>query len=792
MVLGIGILLSHCLSVPAGYYFLVLVSILLSLILFPFLPPLVREGILLVGVVFLGAGYYQLYFTAFPPSHIKNLLSPEETKMGTLEGAVIETPEPGEGCFYLVVTAEKWWEKGLETKVCGKVRVRIDSESVVPQLGDCIRVTGNLTLPATASNPGEFDYRDYLARHKIFAVHYAFPERKGEGTTGGNSAIEIVGRTRINPLTIVTAKVLYRLEEVIKKTLPPLPGALLAGILIGEREVLPESLMEMFRDTGVIHIIAISGLQVGLIALTGFLILRFFRLPKKLAAGVNIGLVIFYAWMVGKQPSVVRSAVMSVAVLSSFLFDRETASFSILMLSAFLMMLVNPTILFEAGFQLSFSATAGLICLSPPIGKFLPSFPRWLKNLLSSSFGAQLAVLPLISHQFCRISVVSPVANLAIVPLATFITIVGFIAGLSGLVYLPLARLFNAANCLAITLLLKLVRFFSVPSWSSYWMRPLGGGGIILFYFAIFLLLKRLFKKPLLNNICRLLAVLILVIIFWCPFRGKNLECTFLSVGQGDAIFLRSPAGINLLLDTGGEIGQEAGERIILPFLHYRGVRKIDRVILSHSHEDHIGGLPTVVENFPIGVIFHNGEESFSLKYNLPNLMMPKGISVAGLTRGDEEVSRDLKIAVFHPSPKFKPDDPNNLSLVIKLIYKGISILFTGDIEKPAIKSLLEEDGKLSSTIVKVPHHGSVTSFTFQFLEAIRPQVAIISSGNKAGFPDEIVVASYRSNNCSVYQTNNQGAITIKTDGSRYRIVTFLPRKRGLRKIWEGLKIWRE
>lgn len=795
MALGSGILLGSSFDWPAIYWFFTVIAIGLWVMLNPFLPPLFRQIGLLAAVIFLGGGLHQLFFTTLPADHIKNLLSKEVVRIGTLEGTVIEIPEEAEQGVYLTVRTEKWWEKGIETRVFGKVRLRIFQENIFPQPGDRIRVTGRLSFPSTASNPGEFDYREYLARQKIFAVLYPFTVKEGKITNGEDEPtnIKIVGQAKINPLTVATAKVRRRLGEVIERTLPPVAASLLSGILIGERRKLPETVEEMFQDTGVIHIVAISGLQVGLIALSGFLILRFFRIPKKVTSGVNMGLVIFYAWMVGRQPSVVRSAVMSVAVLSSSLLDRDPEPFSVLMLAGFLIMLVNPGALFEAGFQLSFAATAGLIYLSPRLKEFLPSFPHWLQNLMGTTFGAQLAVLPLTARHFGRISLVSPVANLLIVPLASFITVVGFVAGLAGMIYFPMAKLFNAANWLAITALLKTVGFFSQPGWSSYWMKPLGGGGVILYYLAIFLILKKPFRKPLLNKISCAGALLLILIIFCCPFPKDFLECTFLSVGQGDAIFLSSPAGINFLVDAGGEPGRGAGERIIMPFLRYRGVRRIDYVMISHFHDDHIEGLATVIENFPVSSVFYNGQQPPSAKYqNLVNLLNNKSIPHRSLLRGEKLIFRDLKIDVLHPPKEFIPRDPNNLSLVLKLTYKNISILFTGDAEKPAIKALLGKEEKLSSNIVKIPHHGSEISFTSQFLKAVQPQIAIISSGRKAGFPAETVVKNYRENNCWVYRTDNQGAITLRIDGSHYWINTFFPRHQGFRKIWEGLKIWRE
>ncbi len=277
-----------------------------------------------------------------------------------------------------------------------------------------------------------------------------------------------------------------------------------------------------------------------------------------------------------------------------------------------------------------------------------------------------------------------------------------------------------------------------------------------------------------------IISLLLICILIWVGVWQKpnTLKVIFFDVGQGDAILILFPCGGNMLID-GGEKAQ--GERVILPYLKKKGIRKIDTVVLTHAHSDHVGGLIPILKTFPVGFVVESGfPHTTDLYMEFLELIDEKNIPYKMVHRGQELTGfSGVRIEFLNPPHPFlegRGSDINNNSIVIKLSYGRVQFLFCADIEKEAERELLNCGSKLRSLIMKVPHHGSKTSSSWEFVKRVNPEAAIISVGrrNRFGHPDSMTLMKYRRIGSEIYRTDINGAIIISTDGRRYKLKKFL------------------
>ncbi len=301
----------------------------------------------------------------------------------------------------------------------------------------------------------------------------------------------------------------------------------------------------------------------------------------------------------------------------------------------------------------------------------------------------------------------------------------------------------------------------------------------------------------------KIFLTLFLLFVFSSTLFGSELIVTVIDVGSiGDSILIQTPRGKNILIDGGftdlGEFNDfwDAGKDIVIPFLKKKGIKKIDIIVASHAHADHIGGLIDVMDEFEVGEVLEPGYPYTTRAYRkFLEKIKEKGIPYSNTKRGDIlDWEKELKVEVFSPPKKFFKGENacNNSSIVIKLTYKKVSFLFNGDIEREVEKNLVENYGeKLKSTILKVPHHGSDTSSTVKFLKMVKPECAIIPIGknNTYSFPNSGVVEKYEVLGIRLYRTDLDGNVSIRTDGIKYEVKTETPHHFGRTSLKEQPKV---
>lgn len=708
-------------------------------------------------------------------------------------GTVIDYPDiRPDGVFYNIKLSRlEYSQKVSETEIL--VRVKIQGQGKVYKYGSILKLQGRLSVPEPPGNPGAFDYRAWLSRQGISAT--IFVKEAADASLLGLGG---------NPGVIWAYKFRESLEQIFDQTMPITQAAVLKGIILGTRGEIPRQVQLAFNETGLVHILSVSGYHVGLVVALVLTLIRLFRVPSRYVAITAIPVIMFYALMTGLGPPVFRSAIMAALLLIAHHFGREQDWPTTLLCAAGIILVYKPLSLFDIGFQLSFIATWGLLYLTPRLSKFFPSMPKGFAMVLFIPLAAQLATMPLVILYFNLVSPVSILANLLTIHLIALLMLFGGIALTLGTIHLPLAAFINIGTGFLTDIFLWLVKMCAALPGAAWYIPtpPLWGIGL---YYVLLVGVIELIDRPELRGKLKefigngrdargkyftfFSTVLLLLLIVWCllpPSRG--LQVHFIDVGQGDSILIISPEGRRILVDTGGwkdELvsGRGAGEQVVVPYLHRLGINSLDTLILTHPHEDHVGGARAVIESMPVHLVLVSpyglepgtkNEEGYE---QLLRDMEELRVIISPAWAGDVlKIETGLSLTVLSPEEIVygTRSDANNNSLVFMLNYHRRSILFTGDIESEAQRKLIDQQEKIENAeILKIPHHGS-GYFEPDFFIKINPKVAVIQVGasNNFGHPSKKTLEALEELSCKVYRTDRDGAVILSTKGDRWSVKT--------------------
>ena len=708
-----------------------------------------------------------------------------------VEGVVISIDEREDVNRY-IVEGEKIYDNGKIHHIRGRIMLNVESggKAIVP--GDRIRFSGRLRTPRNFGNRGGFDYETFLKDRGIYAAMFL--------KYGGSIAVMGDGGRFLH--------VIYYLRERVRKAVNSLENekanSVLAALTIGSKARMDSSTLTSFRKAGVAHIVAISGLHMGIYAyfFYNFFLWLFSRserllllaLTRKGAAIMTFLPLSFYLLISGMSTSAIRAYIMVAIYLCSIILDRDTDIFNTISIAAFIILLIWPQALFDVAFQLSFAAVIAICYLVP---RFEKAMPRWNKAdrksilrkfllFLSVSVAALAGTLPIVSYHFHEVSTVGIIANLIVVPILGFIVVplagVGVIASIF---YLPAAGAVFRVCAFFISCALAVIEAISNLSFSSILVQPPYIYEIIFYYIFIWSIAN--IKK-------RHAAVIALLIpfIFFSSWVASNiaahsdnrLEVTFLSVGQGDSTFIRFPNGKTMIIDGGGFYYSsfDTGKMIIQPYLLSKGIKRLDYVVISHSHPDHLKGLLHIVREFNIGEVWTSNDFSRDDQMKeFRKILNERGIrEIVTDDDSPDKIISGVRIEFLHPDDVFyKGKDAgsrvNNRSLVMRIEFGGTSFLLTGDLEAEGEKRLLAKGYNINSDVLKVPHHGSVTSSSAEFIEKVSPEFAVFTVGymNRFGFPREEVVRRYEDYGSKLLRTDTNGAVSLVTNGNSLEVKTF-------------------
>ena len=750
----------------------------------------------------LGIFSIQLYLHPRPPpSHISHFTGLERI---SLEGIIDRPPECTRGRTQLLMRSQKIVLSSAHIPVEGLLLVFLKEEDPSLRVGDRLRFRCRLYPPRGFHNPGGFSYERYLAFDRIYTVGFLSEERGwvklGEGFK--------------NPVTLQVESWRDRIRDFLNREAKPPCSSIFKALVLGEQGDLPEEIKEYFILTGTAHLLAISGDQFGIVALLSFSLLiwmlkrsEFLLLSisvRKWAAGMTIPCIVLYALIAGGGISVIRAAIMVITFLFSILLHRERNLLHTLALAAFLILIFSPPSLFDVSFQLSFLAVLSILYLVP---RFLQEFKQeeislllktsWKKNILKyirlSLLVTGVAILgtaPLVALHFNRFAPIGFITNLFIIPWVGFLIVpLSLTASIFSFFFTPFAAFLISINGFITLILLSVLAFFASLPFASFFVSTPTVFEIVLFYSLLFLVAH--FRKG--KKIRYLFAGLCIAfacdLAFWNlkdSFQ-KDLRLTFIDVGHGDSILIEFPKGKKMLIDGGGlyEGRFDIGKNVIAPFLWKKKIRRIDTLVLSHPDPDHLKGLNFIASRFSIGEFWDNGFETQSEPYlQLKETLRQKKTKTQSL---DEETSpqtiNGVEISVLNPPARNamqrkiqNPPDLNNSSLVLKLQFKNVSTLLAGDIGKEAEGLMLRKGYPLRADILKIPHHGSISSSSLLFLDRVKPTYAILSVGerNIARLPHPDVLKRYEQLGSRVLRTDKHGAITVVTDGEGIEVKTFL------------------
>lgn len=568
----------------------------------------------------------------------------------------------------------------------------------------------------------------------------------------------------------------------------PRHGPLADALLLGRRETLDRALADRFAKSGLVHLLAISGTHVALMGAVFVLLGRVAGLSRGRVAALTIALVAAYLAMIGAPPSALRSGVMLALSLWALVLQRPSAPLPIVAAAALALLAMDPMTALDIGFQLSFAGVLGLVLLRGAMWKRLPEavrrgkLSRPLAESLVMSVAAFLATAPIVAHHFGQVAPVSILANLPAVPL-TSLALIGIGAAAVSEPLLPaLAGLFAGGAGLALDLLNGVVDLavalpgghaaVARPQW---WLWALAG----LVFVGSLDLAGKLRGRVRWTIAAAAASAAFLLLPVLAEAEGDGLEIAFLDVGQGDAIALRTPAGRWLLVDAGPlEEAFDAGEKRVLPFLRARGAKRIEAMVLTHPHADHIGGAAAVMRALPVAALVEPG-----LPYPSPVYLETLRAAESGGTpwraaRQDRSLHVDgVELSFLWPAVDVldAPADANDISVVLRVRYGAFTALLTGDAPASVEAALVARyGGSLRAQLLKAGHHGSFTSTSEGFLDAVRPALAVLSLGrrNEYGHPSPEVVDRLERRGVEVARTDEDGTVVVRVapGGAAWRV----------------------
>lgn len=614
-----------------------------------------------------------------------------------------------------------------------------------------ISFVGEIKIPKESRNFGGFNYKRYLNSKAI------------KGTIFSNN-IHIGNKIKKSMLSNWGGNIRQKILKTIDNLLNKKEARLLKCILIGDNFNLEDDFG--FRDLGLAHVLSVSGINILYMSMIVRFLLKKLKVTRKLINSILIIMLGFYSLVVGFTPSLIRSVIMRVlALMGEFLFYKSRP-ISNLALAAIIILLINPFLMYSIGFQFSFIATLFIILFADKIIKVLEKKKFFNKESLGISIVVYFGILPLEMYHFNKISFCSIIVNIIVAPIHSIIIFMGIIMTAIGSISNILAKPIAIFVEIIIKFLFMVSDAIAKLSISKINIVYIGVVGVLLCYsilgFIYFYNNSNTMKVFVLKyrNVSIILATICTFISFLFP---KNLKVNFMDVGQGDCVIIQTIHNKNILID--------GGENIDVSDIIRNNVKKIDIMIATHGHMDHIGGLLNVLNNMKVDKLIVPDTKNIG---DLDKLKIDTNKTKLYRCKVNDDIYIDqyTKIEFLNPYEASNFDGENDNSLVLKLMHKGINFLFTADITESCEKYILDRNVDLNSHILKIAHHGSMYSTSDEFLNKVNPNLAIISVGenNKFGHPSHKVLEKLYKKNVKVLRTDKNGQVQIITDGKNIKV----------------------
>src|SRR2546423_219488 len=672
----------------------------------------------------------------------------ERPRVITAVGCVITEPKiapSGFATFLLKLKSIELEGKNESTHAVWQVRWK-----GTPEFGDELKLFGTAEPIAAPRNPGEFDMRAYLARHDVRETLFVrYPEdgmliRHG----GGNLILRAAQKSR----SWMQNGLCRGLEN------SPQVQTFLSGIVLGLRHQAPEDIEEPFQQTGTLHLFAVAGLHVGIVATLLWMLATLARLSRKTAAAIIIPLLFFYAAVTGLHVSSLRAATMASILVGGLFFERKVFLANSLAAAAFFILCWNTNELFSTGFQLSFAVVGAIVFFAGPFFKFLqrrsptdPFLPQsllrgprrwvhsgydWLCGGASVSLAAWVGSLPLILWYYHLVTPVSLIANLVVVPIAFFVLAIALLSLVATPLLPWLAVVFNNANWTLATLAIGIVNLFAQIPGGHFYVAPLDWN------------------------------------------KKSSARMTVLDLGAGAAVHLRT-VGSNWLFDCGS---QRAYQRVVREYLHWAGINRLRGLFLTHGDSLHIGGTMELLNDFPRTQVFDNPAPDRSALHRRVFRMLLQfkncGPKRSSLAAGDVlQLAHGVTARVLFPPPGFAGTNADDQTFVIRLsIAPATFVLLMSDSGAETEQALLSNGLELHSDILIKGQHHSAASGSGAFLDAVQPQLIIATSQD---FPEHERVSEnwadqVRARGIKLFRQDETGAVELQFRGREWTARAYL------------------
>lgn len=696
-----------------------------------------------------------------------------------IEGWLMADATPVESGAILRVQVERASIGSCPEPAAGGVSLTVSGVLAAERIGEwragrSIRATAALRRPARYLNEGVPDFERMMARRGISLV----------GTVKSAALVRVVSQgTWIDEAAAsIRASVRLALARHVGSR-DPQSAAIAIAILIGDRGSLDPIVEQRLQEAGTYHVIAISGGNIAIVAGIVLAVLWALGIRGGWAASAAIVLLAAYALVAGGGPSVMRATLMACIYLGLRIIDQRTAALHAIALTIVAVLVASPLAIADVGLWLTFGASAAIVAGATRVTLPEQWWMRGAAALMLASMSAELILLPVVTYVFQRVTIAGLAVNLIAIPCMAIVQVAAMLTSAAGAAGIDsLGSIGGQVTHWGVVGLLESARVVDAAPWLT-WRVPSPPLLLVMAYYVAALLafLRIKWQRP-----AAIAAMALFWIVAaphtWARVHGDGqLHVTVMDVGQGDAILATLPNGRTLMIDTGGASIRgdfDIGDRVLGPALRARGIGRLDYLAITHGDPDHIGGAASLVRDFsPSEIWYGTFVNNHAPSLELQEMAGRRRTAWRWLQRGDQLDLGGVEVRLHHPGisdwqrQKVRNDD----SLVLELRYGQVSILLTGDIGREVEQALLPTLDLLPIVVLKSPHHGSGTSSSEEFINAIKPRLVLVSCGraNPYGHPLAYVIERYRAVGADIARTDLDGQIEVITDGRSLSPATF-------------------
>lgn len=641
----------------------------------------------------------------------------------------------------------------------------------------------------SATNLGQFDKKNHYKNKNLIGV------LKAEDIT-------IKEQTLIEKLGLFLDIHLHKLNKSIsrkyKKILGETDAGTLSAMVLGDKTNIDSRIKTLYAENSISHLLSISGLHISLVGAAIYIFLKKLKVGFKISLILAGSILLLYGLFTGLSVSTSRAVIMMCLFFFSLLVGRSYDALSALSISAISLMFINHRVIYQSGFQLSFMAVVGIFCIMPELNYIFirenfsrTTFSKIKKFIITSiicSISINITTLPIILFNYYEVSIIGIFLNIIVIPLMSLLVITGILGGFMAI----LSELFGSLLLGTSYFILEFYTFLcEIAENISFGRLILGRPSelqILIYYvfvFTLFFILSKIRRAEELNRLKHVekkerskkrrsgvVTAVMLILSIILTFRRDKFSINMLDIGQGDCFVVNDGEGRAYISDCGSTSIKEVGKYRLLPFLKYNACDRIRAIFVSHMDKDHVNGILELltfkeIEVDKIIVSINYRDEILNCKEfeELKRLAGERRIKMYYFKAGDKITEGKISFLSLYPTGTERIDDPNEASIVMRMQYKDLSILFTGDAGAVSEEKIVSEvdESYLKCDILKVCHHGSKNSSSSEFLKKVDPKLYLISCGsrNHYGHPHRAALERMEKEGGSILRTDNLGAVEI-------------------------------